>query len=128
MLSDTNLRYLFAIYSISQTKMIVSSMEVAKALDVTKPSVARVLESLMRRGLVVKERYGKIYLTDRGAFTVHYYQQILEKILRQFPELPFPVSETQRELAAYAMAAALPDEDFRQKYACVFEESVSEDD
>ena len=85
MLSDTNLRYLFAIYSISQTKTVVSSMEVARTLDVTKPSVVRVLESLMRRGLVVKERYGKIYLTDRGAFTVHYYRKILDRILENFP-------------------------------------------
>lgn len=128
MLSDTNLRYLFAIYSISQTKTVVSSMEVARTLDVTKPSVVRVLESLMRRGLVVKERYGKIYLTDRGAFTVHYYRKILDRILENFPELPFPVDRAQREAAAFAMAAALPDEDFRQKYAGVFEQAVCETD
>ena len=120
MLSDTNLRYLFAIYSISQTKTVVSSMEVARTLDVTKPSVVRVL--------VVKERYGKIYLTDRGAFTVHYYRKILDRILENFPELPFPVDWAQREAAAFAMAAALPDEDFRQKYADVFEQTVCEAD
>ena len=116
MLSDTNLRYLFAIYSISQTKTVVSSMEVARTLDVTKPSVVRVLESLMRRGLVVK------------AFTVHYYRKILDRILENFPELPFPVDRVQREAAAFAMAAALPDEDFRQKYAGVFEQTVCEAD
>lgn len=126
MISDTSLRYLFVIYAISRTKMVVSSMEVARALDVTKPSVVRVLESLMRRGFVVKERYGKIYLTDRGAFVVHYYQQILDQILAQFPALPFPVDDTQREIAACAMAAALPDEDFRQKYASVIEASESQ--
>ena len=75
-------------------------MEVARTLDVTKPSVVRVLESLMRGGLVVKERYGKIYLTDRGAFTVHYYRKILDRILENFPELPFPVDRAQREAAA----------------------------
>ena len=65
-LTDANLRYLFTIYEIAQTKMDVSSMEVARALGVTKPSVVRVLDALMRRGLVVKERYGKIYQIGRA--------------------------------------------------------------
>ena len=106
-LSDTNLRYLFVIDDIARKKAAVSSMEVAQALGVTKPSVARVLESLMERGLVVKERYGKVYLTDRGAFTARYYHDIVWRILHSFPEMPFPLTEEQKYGAACAMAAAL---------------------
>ena len=104
-LSDTNLRYLFVIDDIARKKAAVSSMEVAQALGVTKPSVARVLESLMERGLVVKERYGKVYLTDRGAFTARYYHDIVRRILHSFPEMPFPLTEEQKYGAACAMAA-----------------------
>ena len=58
-LSDTNLRYLFVIDDIARKKAAVSSMEVAQALGVTKPSVARVLESLMERGWWSKSAMAK---------------------------------------------------------------------
>ncbi len=32
----------------------------------TKPSVVRIMNLLMERGMIVKEHYGKIYMTDRG--------------------------------------------------------------
>lgn len=121
-LTDANLRYLFTIYEIAKTKMDVSSMEVARELGVTKPSVVRVLEALMRRNLVVKERYGKIYLTDRGAFTVRYYSALVDTILQNFPDFGFPVSAEQRWAAALAMAAALPEEAYRKRYFELFEE------
>ena len=54
-LTDANLRYLFTIYEIAQTKMDVSSMEVARAVGVTKPAGGRVLEALVCRGLVGKK-------------------------------------------------------------------------
>ena len=104
-LTDTNLRYLFTIYEIAKTKMDVSSKEVARALAVTKPSVVRVLDALTRRSLVVKERYGKIYLTDRGAFTVRYYNALIETVLQNFPDFGFAITEEQRRAAAFAMAA-----------------------
>ena len=45
-----------------------ASRSIAEKLGVTKPSVVRVLNLLMERGMIVKEYYGKIYLTDRGIF------------------------------------------------------------
>ena len=57
---------------------------------------------------MVKERYGKVYLTDRGAFTARYYHDIVRRILHSFPEMPFPLTEEQKYGAACAMAAALP--------------------
>lgn len=121
-LTDTNLRYLFTIYEIAKTKMDVSSKEVARALAVTKPSVVRVLDALMRRSLVVKERYGKIYLTDRGAFTVQYYNALIETVLQNFPDFGFAITEEQRRAAAFAMAAALPDDEYRRRYLALFDE------
>ena len=124
-LTDANLRYLFTVYEIAQTKMDVSSMEVAHALGVTKPSVVRVLDALMRRGLVVKERYGKIYLTDRGVFTVRYYAALIQTIEEQFPDFGFTVNAEQRQAAALAMAAVLPDDAYRRQYLALFDEEPS---
>ena len=120
-LTDANLRYLFTIYEIAQTKMDVSSMEVARALGVTKPSVVRVLDALMRRGLVVKERYGK----DRGVFTVRYYAALIQTIEEQFPDFGFTVNAEQRQAAALAMAAVLPDDAYRRQYLALFDEEPS---
>ena len=69
----------------------VSSRQIASALGVTKPSVVHILNILMRDGMVVKRHYGKIYLTDRGAFTVNYYRRLLDVTLAAMPEYMFPV-------------------------------------
>ncbi len=67
-LTPAHLRYLLAIYEVSQTHLDISSRSIAEKLGVTKPSVVRVMNLLMERGMIVKEYYGKIYLTDRGIF------------------------------------------------------------
>lgn len=110
-LSDAHLRYLFAISNAAAATPDVSSRQIASALGVTKPSVVHILNILMRDGMVVKRHYGKIYLTDRGAFTVNYYRRLLDVTLAAMPEYPFPVSADERRNAALALIAALPDRD-----------------
>ena len=61
-LTPAHLRYLLAIYEVSQTHLDISSRSIAEKLGVTKPSVVRVMNLLMERGMIVKEYYGKIYL------------------------------------------------------------------
>ena len=65
-LTAAHLRYLLAIYEVSQTHLDICSRSIAEKLNVTKPSVVRIMNLLMDRGMIVKEHYGKIYLTDRG--------------------------------------------------------------
>ena len=100
-LSDAHLRYLFAISNAAAATPDVSSRQIASALGVTKPSVVHILNILMRDGMVVKRHYGKIYLTDRGAFTVNYYRRLLDATLAAMPEYPFPVSAEERRNSAY---------------------------
>ena len=114
-LSDAHLRYLFAISNAAAATPDVSSRQIASALGVTKPSVVHILNILMRDGMVVKRHYGKIYLTDRGAFTVNYYRRLLDATLAAMPEYPFPVS------------AALPDRDYREHFGALFAETEVEE-
>ena len=65
-LTSAHLRYLLAIYEVSRTHLDISSRSIAEKLGVTKPSVVRIMNLLMERGMIVKEHYGKIYMTDRG--------------------------------------------------------------
>lgn len=105
----------------------VSSRQIASALGVTKPSVVHILNILMRDGMVVKRHYGKIYLTDRGAFTVNYYRRLLDATLAAMPEYPFPVSADERRNAALALIAALPDRDYREHFGALFAETEVEE-
>lgn len=122
-LSDAHLRYLFAISNAAAATPDVSSRQIASALGVTKPSVVHILNILMRDGMVVKRHYGKIYLTDRGAFTVNYYRRLLDVTLAAMPEYPFPVSAD----AALALIAALPDRDYREHFGALFAETEVEE-
>ena len=100
-LSDAHLRYLFAISNAAAATPDVSSRQIASALGVTKPSVVHILNILMRDGMVVKRHYGKIYLTDRGVFTVNYYRRLLD--------------------------ATLPDRDYREHFGALFAETEVEE-
>ena len=57
-LSQAHLRYLLAIGELSQGKAAVSSTQVARVLQVSRPSVTRMLAVLAEKDLVTKERYG----------------------------------------------------------------------
>ena len=84
-LTDSNLRYLLAIHHLAQQSTEVSPLALAQAMGVTKPSVTSILTSLMKQGAVVRRRYGKIYITDRGVLYARYYDELVEKILQHFP-------------------------------------------
>lgn len=74
-LSQAHLRYLLAIGELSQGKAAVSSTQVARVLQVSRPSVTRMLAVLAEKDLVTKERYGKIILTeDQGRPLAHQLQ------------------------------------------------------
>ena len=59
-LTDSNLRYLLAIHRLAQQNTEVSPLALAQTMGVTKPSVTSSLTGLMKQGVVVRRRYGKI--------------------------------------------------------------------
>ena len=59
-LTDSNLRYLLAIHHLALQSTEVSPLALAQAMGVTKPSVTSILTSLMKQGVIVRRRYGKI--------------------------------------------------------------------
>lgn len=64
-LTPSQMRYLVAIY-LEGDGMAVRSVDIASSLRVTKASVATMLKDLMEFGLVTKEPYGDVFLTDYG--------------------------------------------------------------
>ena len=82
----------------------------------TKPSVVRVLNLLMERGMIVKEYYGKIYLTDRGIFVAREVKKQLDEVLAHFPPVEEALTDEERFTAALALTAALPERVFTGRY------------
>ena len=119
-LTAAHLRYLLAIYEVSQTHLDISSRSIAEKLGVTKPSVVRIMNLLMERGMIVKEHYGKIYLTDRGIWVAKQVDRELKAILEHFPPVSAPLSSEERFSAALAMTSALPDRLFTGEYDRLF--------
>ena len=119
-LTSAHLRYLLAIYEVSQTHLDISSRSIAEKLGVTKPSVVRIMNLLMERGMIVKEHYGKIYMTDRGIWVAKQVDRELKTILTHFPPFSEPLSEEERFTAALAMTSALPERIFTGEYERLF--------
>lgn len=111
-LSQAHLRYLLAIGELSQGKAAVSSTQVARVLQVSRPSVTRMLAVLAEKDLVTKERYGKITLTETGAALAHQLQAGLRDLERRLPALDLDREET--AAVAGALASVLPEHCLRK--------------
>ena len=60
------IRCLLAVLALSDTFVRVASKDVAHLLGVRKPTIHNTLLALQERGLIDKERYGDVHLTDEG--------------------------------------------------------------
>ena len=112
-LSQAHLRYLLAIGQLSQGKGAVSSAQVARALQVSRPSVTRMLAILAEKDLVTKERYGKINLTETGADLSRQLQAGLRD-LERLPALGLELDREETAAVAGALASVLPERCFRK--------------
>ncbi|MBQ8975051.1 MAG: metal-dependent transcriptional regulator [Oscillospiraceae bacterium] len=65
-LSHSSMRYLLGIYELSRGAEKVRSSELAKLMGVSKASIVKICSQLVAQGLITKEYYGSIYLTESG--------------------------------------------------------------
>ena len=65
-MSISLIRCLLAVLALSESFDVVASKDVAQLLGVKRPTIHRSLEMLQQKGLIHKEPYGDIHLTDAG--------------------------------------------------------------
>ena len=68
-LSPSQKRYLIAAYALGKDGTEVRSRDIAEFLDVKRPSVSRMLQSLAESGMIEKEYYGTVRFTKQGIRT-----------------------------------------------------------
>ncbi|QAT49267.1 MarR family transcriptional regulator [Caproiciproducens sp. NJN-50] len=110
-LSSTHLRYLYTIYEISLAASDVRSASVAERMQVTRPSVARMLGVLIQKKLVTKELYGKIHLTDSGLFIAGNFYRKVQFLKSRIPLMSLSLTEEEAFEAACAMAFVFLDKE-----------------
>ena len=108
-LREAHLRYLLAIYELGKSNPDVGTQAVAKALNCSKASVTKMMAILMDMNLLVRERYGKIYLTDTGYLLAKDMLQCVELIHERLPAMGFDLTEDEARDFVRAMAVNLPE-------------------
>lgn len=117
-LSCTQRRYLLAIYRISQKTGEIHAIQVARALGVSKPSVAAMLDTLMAKGLVEKKPYSKISLTAPGMAAAQKDGVRIAWLMNRMAAMELVLSDDEAFYVACALAQALPEriwEDFPER-------------
>ena len=80
------IRCLLAVLALSETYDAVASKDVAQLLGVKRPTVHRSLGILQTRGLIHKEPYGDVHLTEAG-------RQLAEQMETQRDDLAIRLSK-----------------------------------
>lgn len=116
---DGRIRYLLAIYEISRQKDRVKSIDVANALAVTRASVHNMMQVLTMDGLVTKDHYGEVILTEAGIQEAAKRYEQYRFIYRMFADvLGIPPEEARVEAIIFLTAQA---EDTAERFVNAFD-------
>ena len=108
-LREAHLRYLLAIYELGKSTPDVGTQAVAKALNCSKASVTKMMATLMDMNLLVREKYGKIYLTDTGFLLAKDMLRCVEVICDRLPAVGFDLTTEETAALACAIVLSLPE-------------------
>ena len=75
-LKESGEMYLETIYSLSKTKAVVRSIDVAESMGYSKPSVSRAVGLLKQGGYLLMDKEGFLTLTEEGLATA---QKVFER-------------------------------------------------
>lgn len=108
-LREAHLRYLLAIYELGRTKPDVGTLDISRALGYTKASVTKMMGILMDMGLLVREKYGKIYLTDTGFLLAKDLLRCVEILRERIPALGLDLTAEETADLVHTIVANLPE-------------------
>ncbi|MBR6707508.1 MAG: MarR family transcriptional regulator [Clostridia bacterium] len=108
-LTTSQLRCLLTVMDLSSPGNSVASKEIAVQMRVSRPSVHRLLEGLARRGLIDKEPYGAVEMSEKGRREGEKLMS-LEKACAERMAGQFGLSASEAEKAALVLICELDEE------------------
>jgi Mn-dependent DtxR family transcriptional regulator len=88
----------------------VGISDIARVRGVSKATATKMVGVLVDAGLVVREVYGKIYLTDAGFLKAGRLRQKTELLTTLIPKMGLKLDGKQLQSAAYTLAVSLPEQ------------------
>ena len=113
-LTPSQIRYMIWILRLSRDGFGVKNVELANALDYSKPSVHNMIQSLAQIGMVHQEEFRLAHFTDRGRALAIKYEACFLLIQRKMNEL-FG-GNTTTEIAICGILADMPHEKIDELY------------
>lgn len=101
--------YLEAIYVLNKKNAEVRITDVARELDISKPSVNRAINTLKNQGLVDHEHYGDLRLTEKGL------------------KIACDVAERHKTLKTFLTEKLGVSDEIAEREACLIEHNISAD-
>lgn len=109
-LTAANIRYLLTIKELSiRYSDHIRSIDIANCLQITKPSVHTMAKALEAMGLINRDRYGMLRLTEEGTETATRYERFYEAGSRHLDSI-LPDCKNKKSVVC-AMLAELSEED-----------------
>ena len=108
-MSVSLIRCLLAVLALSELRDAVASKDVAQLLGVKRPTIHRTLQLLVEKGLIEKERYGDVFLTEKGRAAAHALETRRDDLALLFAR-QFGLSPEESLKAAFALMSELSDE------------------
>ncbi|MBQ8136800.1 MAG: MarR family transcriptional regulator [Clostridia bacterium] len=105
-MTSAQLRCLLACQELCPTGESIASKEIAVHLHLSRPSVHRLLEALVLKGLVEKEPYGTVSFSERGRLVAASVKQKHERMLEAVRGIS-ELSEAEAEEGAYLLVSCM---------------------
>ena len=90
-LTASNIRYLLTMKELDRDGCGVRCVDLASALNLSKPSVHNMMDTFSELGIISKTSYGVAHFTDSGNDTAHryghYYEIVSESLRCMFPDI-----------------------------------------
>ena len=85
--TSSQIRYMICMLRLSHGGCGVKNVEIATALDYSKPSVHNMLKSLADMGVVTQENFGRAHFTDEGRILANKYEVCFGLLQNKMNEL-----------------------------------------
>lgn len=108
-MSVSLIRCLLAVLALSENCDAIASKDVARLLGVKRPTIHRTLAQLAKKGLINKERYGDVFLTEEGGKQARALESRRDDLALLFAR-QFGLSPEESVKAAFALMSELSDE------------------